>query len=347
MSQLDKLKEQEAELESLFYGEKEDNPSKEDDQTTDQDEIEATSQDDETEQGLSFEESTEVITQDDDETESEEDPVKPKRKGVSWKKRFTSYKASTDATIHSLRMEVAKYKSDLADAYDARNEAIREFNAFKKSIEDAKDPYDGIITAEDRELLGEEELEIIKKITKANKQGDNSKVEALEAEVQNLRKQASDNMRKEKEDLSRMADERFRAGLEKAVDNFNEYDTDPNFVEWLNEIDIHSGEPRMKSFNIAVSNRDILGTAHFFNAYVAQKPKTKEEILSSKVKPVGSTGVASDTSINKGDKNVYSLKDYENFMTDVTRGKYKGREQEAKKIEARYDKAFYEGRIVK
>lgn len=347
MSVLDKLRAEEAEMERRMKGE-EGNPSEEEIEATPTGEVE--NNDDDT-----FVEGDETFTEDGDddgegsaEATTQEPKAKPEAKPnqqqrVSWKKRYATYKASTDSTIYGLRQELASVKSELADKYDEIDELSKEISELKKNVSAGKDPFEGVISPEDREIIGDEAVDVIKKII--DSKPEDPRVTEMQKEIERYRKEKTESLRREQEKLKRESQSQFKDKLLAKVKNFETVDSDPEFHSYLQEIDEDSGVPRGKLFAAAVASRDVKGTARFYLDFESLKPKTREEILSSKVSPKGSNHSVVDDSGSKN-KKTYKISEYEKFMTDLTKGKYRGREKEAKQIEASFDRALQEGRVV-
>lgn len=350
---LERLKREEEEAEKAMFGSGEEDLSDKETPSPD-DEGSDDVEDNENDESNSFtHESTKVTTQsedtDDDEDDSDEDDEstqsKPTKKPrVSWKKRFASYKATTDSTIYSLRQELASTKSELADAYDSVDEMKKELASIKRQLTSSKDPYEGLVSDEDKELLGEEAINVIKKL--ASKKEEDPRIAQLQEELEELRKEKKKALKREQENFQVESQNKLKTGLLKLVPNFERIDMDPDFHKYLQGVDEDSGIPRSKLFASAVTSRDVKGTARFYLDFNSLKPKTREEILSSKVKPTGSGASSTDDSGNKGKKKMYHYQEYSKFMDDIGRGKYRGKEDEKKKWLAIYDRALEEGRMI-
>lgn len=286
---------------------------------------------------------TDQDTDEEYESNTQGDPEpKPKQQRVSWKKRYSNYKAKTDSTIYNLRQELAETKNELADAYDSLDNLKKEMSQIRRDFESKRDPFEGIVSEEDKELLGEEAIEVIKKL--ATKKEADPRIELLEKELAEYKRERNKLLRKERDAFTAQSQSEFKTRLNKVVPSLETIDYDPKFHEFLKGIDEDSGVPRSQLFANAVKARDVKSTARFYLDFNSNKPKSKEEYLSSKVKPTG--GGSSAPSGTGKKQRMIPFSEYSKYMDDVGMGKYKGDKDTKAKLDAMYDKAIAEGRII-
>lgn len=270
--------------------------------------------------------------------ENVEDPQdsEPKPKRVNWKKRFTNYKASSDATIYSLRTDNAELRSQVLDLSKRMDVLLAERT-------DEKDPFENLFTDEDRDTLGDEALNIF---TKASKTAVDSAVSPLKAKLEEERQMRLRDQERMAKNDRQSAYGIFLEKLGDLVPSFNEINVDPGFNKWMQAPDTFSGFPRKDLFHRAEAAGDVSRVAEFFAEYqqLVEKPSEKaQRTLEAAVAPTGS-GAAEVTSNVK--KPTYLMSEVDKFFTDVSKGKYKGRESLAKELENKYDQAFVDGRIA-
>jgi uncharacterized phage infection (PIP) family protein YhgE len=327
---MEKLLKEEKEAEELLYGQSEENPS----------ETEAPSPEVEEEETAPVEESSETS----EETKDKTDP-KPKRE--NWKKRYIGYKSSTDKTIRDLRLEVHDYH-DRFKALEAKyNNLVEQYTKIRDEIESARDPFEGVFSQDDIDTLGPEALEAMKKAalaTKVKEATDSSEVTELREEINRLKKAEQERKaaaRAEEDDKS-LRD--LQARLERMIPKFSQIDNDPGFGEWLNDLDEASGQLKIDLLTNAVNSRDVVGVARFYKEYSESLEAPKDSFMDDYITPEADAvdSVAPD---GRQNKKRYHISEYEEFMDELTKGTYRGREKEAKKIELAFDKAFLEGRV--
>lgn len=289
-------------------------------------------------------ESTDEVITDQDEDESDETEV-DKKSRVSWKKRYANYKASTDQTIFRLRQTVADRAANIAELEEKIEELEEKFNTLKSEALEKVDPFEGLITPEDEELIGPEAVEIIKKIA-GNKPKDDRYDELLK-KVKQMEKEKREKAKAEAKGLQVESMNQLKKVLTKLVPDWQRIDVEKPFEAYMKDVDPVSGRLRSELFSTAIANRDVERVASFYSNYQSLKPKSKKDILASKVTPVGSKASRSDDSGKESEK-MYSMEEYSKFMDDVAKGKYrhtKELREKAKKIERQFDRAYADGRL--
>lgn len=264
-----------------------------------------------------------------------------------WKKRFTNFKATADNTIYQLRKDNASLKSEIATLSEKNNSVTQELVSIKKQIQSKQkeESYNELFTQEDRDILGSEAIDIFKKaVKKVAPPEENEELKALKEELNIIKQDKIKRLKREKESVEEESFAKLRAKLSDLVSDWEQIDVDPKFIAFLDELDEIDLVPRKELFSNAVNNRSVRGVASFYESYKNQRSPSKEEILSKKITPVGTKGESIDMDNNNNE--TFNINDYDKFMDDFARGKYKGKEKEAKIIEARYDRAFMEGRMV-
>lgn len=334
---IEKMRAEEKELEKLIYGETEEEV------TTDTDDE---SHVDETFQVKDEDFDDETSGQETSHTEEQPTPSSDKQTRVSWKKRYATYKASTDQTIYDLRQTVASKNAEIVKLLDSAKEKDKDLIELKAKVAEKLDPFEGIITQEDEDLIGSEAVDIIKKVA-ATRQQDTSKYDELLAKVRKMEDEKTDRLRAETESFHADTMTDLKAKLTEHLPEWTEIDVDPEFMEYMKEPDSISGLSRSVHYNTAVGNRDVQRVLSFYKQFKSLKPKSKKEILAGKVTPVGGGSSATENRSDNSQK-IYSIQEYTEFMDSVARGDYRGSKENrllAKQKERQYDKALMEGRV--
>jgi hypothetical protein len=278
------------------------------------------------------------------EPESQEPQSKPQQR-TSWKQRYTNYKASTDNTIYNLRKDNAALKLEIDNLQESMSDFRKKMKESEKAKVSSEDPFKDVFTQEDVDVLGPEAIEVMKRALNTTRQTtpqNNEELDELKAEMARLKQDRRKSMEKEAASLEEETFEKFKVSLSRIVPNWSQIDVDPKFAEFIQQVDEYSGLPRKELFAKSVHSRDARRTALFYEDYMKLMPKTKEQILSGKVTPTGS---GSSSPPDSRTQKTYSINDYETFMSDYAKGKYRGREKEAQILEAKFDRAFQEGRL--
>jgi hypothetical protein len=268
---------------------------------------------------VNAEEPTETVTEKSVATKTE-----PKE---DWKKRFTNFKASSDATIHGLRQEVLYLKEELQKTQDGYRDLTKKLS----ETPDMTDPYKDLFTQEEKDLVGEETLQALYKASKAIA---DSKVkpiqEQLEKEREKQRKRDAISVEQEKANLQAT----FLSRLEELVPDYRVLDVNPKFLQWMKEPEDISGYPREVIFKRAQAGGDVKRVAGFFLDFKElTKPK---DLLAGKITPTSSASVTQVTK-QTPKKPVITTAFIDKFYSDYVKGVYKNRQKEAGEIEKLID----------
>lgn len=328
---LKRILEEEAQIDKEFYG-KADDHSEESTATVVNNEEEDMEEYVEESAPIDFPDATQVTQQE----VTTEEPSKPR---VSWKQRFTNYKASTDKTISSLRKEnseLVRRLMDLETKYD--DLASKHANVLSKS----SDPLDGIITTEDIDTVGEEAVDIIRKVTKKVAE---SEAHPLKEELARLKAEKLAAEKRAQEERKRNAYNAFLSDLGRIVPDYAAVNVDSRFIEFMNGYDEITGEKRVDAFRRAEDYLDADRVADFFIEFKRTVPRSKREVLEENITPTVTSGSTVNTS-GKQKAETFTARQVEDFFNDVARGVYKNRMKEADELEARITKAYISGNIL-
>lgn len=258
---------------------------------------------------------------------------------VSYKNRWKKLKQYHDSEIYKCR----KLIGELYDQVDQRDQEIQRLNSLVEDLSKSQPKsISDFATKEEIDAIGEEELTTMQRLTQ----------KAVEEATSDLRKKLKDAEERERkarkqaaEDSKSQADKIFRQRLETLVPDYATIDTDKRFAQWLQMADPISGHKRFDLFKQAQNSGDVGRVAGFFNEF-KKLLATHKKTLDNKVTPVGNSATTPKPTMNTGQhQEIVPMASYENFMNDVTRGKFKGREKEAREWEAYFDKALAEGRL--
>ena len=356
-AQLEKLKQEEAELEAQMLG------NQTDPQQTEEPEVSATEDGsyERTEEELAADEfMMDTITGDQEEPEDPESfepeqsepephvpeepepqPQKPKR--TNWKKRFVGLQKSHEASTHAHKREVMELRDQLA----AQRREILELQSQMAQREVQGDLFEGAFTEEEEDTFGADGLDVVKKAAKV----------AIERQVKPIQEELQKHKQARVEDLERQAaeDKRreyqgFLSRLETLVPEYAELNVDKGFLQWLSEADDFSGYPRNQLFRRAEASRDVTRVADFFLEYQSTRAPSEQEIPAEAkrhVTPVGrGGGGAAPTKRKPSDKGYYRKSDIDKFFSDVMKGRYSDQQSVIEATEKAIEEAYLEGRVL-
>lgn len=249
-------------------------------------------------------------------------PARAESTPDNWEVRFKNYKTATDRTIHELR----QVNSDL----QRRVESLQ-------AQPQAQQPANSIGLDELKELFGDEGVDAIVRLTN----GEVSKATSpLKAEIDRLNTQLH-------EEKAATAAHTEHQSLTQAVANhvkdWERIDSDSAFLAWMNEPDDYSpGATRADLFLAAKDRRDVGTIVRYYLAWKAKnqpKPDPRERMITPESR-------AGDFSGQQGNEKIWTQKQITDFYAAKRRGDYRGKEDEATKIERDIFAAQRENRIA-
>jgi len=136
------------------------------------------------------------------------------------------------------------------------------------------------------------------------------------------------------------AREVFWDRLDVLAPEWEQLNTDPGFLRWLDQIDPASGVPLKAHMADADSKLDANRTALFFTAYLRERDKTRAPTPTPRPETQGGP------TPRPNQPKLIARKDIAKYYSDLQRGVYRGREAEAVAIEQEIMNAQRDGRVV-
>jgi hypothetical protein len=255
----------------------------------------------------------------------------------SWKdralvaeRRYNTSKPKYDSNIFKLKQENIALQKD-------RVNLKKEFNTLRQKKAAENNKLDELFDQKTVDVLGEDTANNIKASIKdtydrLDLQEKLSNEIKIKAEEDKIASQVSD------------AYNAFLSRLTTLVPDQASLNVDTGFLNYLKEVDGHSGYLRQDLLTRAANNHDVGRVAQFFLDYKAtKKVEPVKDSINKRIAPTES----SSTSIGDiADSGKITLAFVDKFYSDVTRGLYKGRHKEQLAIEADIDKAYLEGNLI-
>jgi hypothetical protein len=144
----------------------------------------------------------------------------------------------------------------------------------------------------------------------------------------------------------------FEDKLAGFVPNWRELDTNPGFLNWLDEPDQFSGQPKLALLQAAVRDGDANRAALFFKSWAGDAPTTaRASSLTSGFGTISTPSIAHQPDsaaayASRGAGRAYTANDVQKFYADVRRGVYRGKEAEVAAFERDLEAAMKEGRLM-
>jgi hypothetical protein len=270
--------------------------------------------------------------------EPTEPPKQPEDE--TWERRYKTLQGMFNAEVPRLKSEVNDLKNQLSTAI-ARLDLASEVKSEGLSSDQR------LVTDKDVEDFGGDLVDLIKRQATEVAQSELSKkISKLEEENAQLHRQV-DGVSERQGESSRRD---YFAELSRLVPDYEDINVDQGFLDWLNEVDLLSGNQRQEYLNQAFNTFDPIRTATLFNTYkeLVGAPTTSKQpnkSLERQVAP-GTSRVSSASAVTGSDK-VWSMTEIDRFYRDVAKGMYRGNDAEQVRIEADIDLAVTQGRLSK
>ena len=177
--------------------------------------------------------------------EPKAEPTTEAKDALYWEHRFNVIRGKYDTEVPALRKENEQLKQQLADASKAPD-------APKQSLPGVSDEE----LARYKEEYGDDFVSLMMRLSGSQQQQPNTEIaqrlERLESEKQ--------------ED----AEARFWIGLEQAVPNYQQINSEAAFLQFLNQFDPQTGKQYQQALSQAQQSLDAKGVADVFKLYLNQ-----------------------------------------------------------------------------
>lgn len=195
-------------------------------------------------------------------------------------------------------------------------------------------PAEPAITKEDVDSFGDDLIDLARRVARSeyseHEQRMQQRIKELEAQLSGVAEQTNAS-----------AQDQFLAKLKTRVANLEQINTDPKFVQWLQE-----SPTRQQMFNTAVQQMDVPGTAWFFESWASEHnqpapPSQPDPRLARQVAPGKSRSAPSPAQSQDGQKRSWTRSAIVEFYKNI--GKYPQKERD--RIERDIALAQKEGRV--
>jgi hypothetical protein len=256
----------------------------------------------------------------------------------TWERRYKTLQGMFNAEVPRLKSEVKDLKSQLETS-------IARLDLASQAKAESPSDSQRLVTDKDVEDFGGDLVDLIKRQATEVAQSELSKkISKLEEENAQLQREVTGVSERQGENARRD----YFVELSRLVPDYEALNVDQGFLDWLNEVDLLSGNQRQEYLNHAFNSFDPMRTANLFNTYkdLIGAPTTTRQTnknLERQVAP--GTSKVSSASASTGSDKVWSMGDIDRFYRDVAKGNYRGNESEQARIEADIDLAVNQGRL--
>jgi len=260
----------------------------------------------------------------------------PTAKQPDWENRFRAMKGRFDRA----QQENAQLNQRVADL-EAMVESLKDTGGMKKG---------SYISDTDIEEYGPELVDFVER---GARQAFGNEVEELKKTIQDLRQQLTGVHQR----TASFVEQTFADKLTEAVPNWEEVNTSQDFLDWLDLTDPLSGRTRMDMLREAHSQADLPRTVAFFKQFLQEeaaithrepsaRPGNAGKVPLESLAAPGRAKAGSATATAPSEKPIITRDQIAKFYEDRRRGAYRGREQEADRMDREIFLATREGRVM-
>ena len=276
----------------------------------------------------------------------------PLKERTDWKQKYSVLKGKYDAEVPRLSQDLRDANSRIQKLEDKISEIA------VKPVQQEPEKPRADFTPEEIADYGEDLLEVIGRKARAIVNAEYlPKIDALNSEISTLKQSVGETGQR----VAKQETNEVFAQLDREVENWRKTNVDPEFHEWLDQVDPFSGETRKNLMLNAFNRKNAQQVKAFFvkfaeeNAAVvpnaaAPAPSEKGDSmhgatlnLENYVAP-GSPRGGGDAGAPK-DKRVWTSREIGAFYADVQKGRFKNRPDDKARIEADIVAATREGRV--
>ena len=263
--------------------------------------------------------------------------AQPASPAEDWQQKYRSLQGMYQAEVPELRAKTKLAESELT----ALKEQVRALTVAAQAAQQATktepDPRDVSAFGEDMidmvRRYAEQTLAAVRGEVTGQLQTLDARVGALEGAVTGVSKRTEATL-----------ETQFYAALTSMVPDWKELNASEPWLAWLSQVDEVYGVPRQAALDQAHQRGDVERVAAVFKMFKAQQPARPSAALASQVSPDAGGGASAPQAPQA--RPLMAQKAVQTFYNDVARGRYRGREAEAERIEAEINQAAAEGRIV-
>lgn len=268
----------------------------------------------------------------------------PKGDDQSWEHRYKSMKGRYDRSEAQIR--------GLTDQINGLQNVISTMQVAPQSYTPTELSAERFITPEEEQDYGSEFLSVVGKKAKEEL---SPEVAKLRAEIEGLKSQLTGVGSYVQQDVR----SRMEATMNERLPNWQEVNTNPEFLSWLNLPDPYSGVNRHSLLKTAYERNDTPRVLAFFQGFLSEEAATtpagsgpdfsngaavQEKVPLASYAAPGRAKTSAATSAPV-EKPVFTSAQISKFYADVRQGKYAGREAEKDRLERQIFAAGPEGRI--
>jgi hypothetical protein len=248
-----------------------------------------------------------------------------------WEQRYSSLQGKYNAEVPQLHAQNKQLQEQI-DALKAQ---------FEKAQEKQPEKPRRLVTDEDVSSFGEDLIDVQRRVAR---DVFDEYVTPLQKEVDQLKQEKQQLLEQVQGTSSQVAMTQFETRLRQAMPDFDQVNSDPRWVAWLDEMDPIIRAPRRSVAQAAYDTADVDAVAHYVGLFkqtlgAAPQPRTRE--LERQVTPTRASGNAPAPQGKS-----YTQAQWGKLYDQVAMMNAKGQYEAAAKLENELSAAISQGRVT-
>jgi hypothetical protein len=257
----------------------------------------------------------------------------PQKTVDSWEQKYRSLQGIFDAEVPALHAKVKELTREL-------QAATAQINELKAAPKPAPQNAEPLVSDQDVETFGQDLIDLQRRVAREVAAEFRSELAAKDAKIAELEKRIE-------QASSRVGEVTFEQRLNRMIPDFDQLNSDPKWVDWLDEVDPLTRAPRRLFAQQAYDSGDVEALVHYVNMFRQSIGPAQTQVNQNKAKLERQTAPTrnASSSVSTAQEKVYSTAQVEEMFSKARRLNIQGRFDEANKLEAEITAAYAEGRV--
>lgn len=256
----------------------------------------------------------------------------------AWEQKYKTLQGLFNKEVPALQQQVR----ELAKNSQQTTEQLEALRQAKQAPVEAKKPE---VDPRDVESFGSDLVEMVQRVTQSYLDRITQQVvtamDAMSGRIAQLEREVQGTT----QSVAMTAEQAFFDRVTKLVPNWETINANEAFLAWLSEEDPVYGAPRQSALNAAQQSLNADRAAAVFRAFEGPLPTVVTPKVNPLAKQVSPSSVATPAPTQPAEQATLTQKQITDFYGEMARGKYRGREDEAARIELVINQAIAAGRV--
>lgn len=269
------------------------------------------------------------------EAQAQEPP--PSQPQHDWEHKFKTLQGIFNSEMPKLQQQNKELNARLQEALERMEKLATKQERQEQSVQQKPQ-----VDPKDVDNFGQDLVEMVQRVAQASFAGVAAKVDGYVSGFDSRLKMLEEALQGTTKAVAQTAEQAFFDRLSKMVPDWEAINQDQAFLTWLGSVDPVYGAPRQAALDQAQRAGNVERVAAVFQTFKSTQPQApKKDVLEKQVSPKA----AASAPVAPQGKPVLTQKQVTDFYNDLGKGKYRGRESEAQRLEAIINEAMAEGRI--